>query len=136
MQSTMFAAFEKKQDAENLLHYLESCGVQSAVADLTVAQPENAIPAEFAKYQVMVAAGEEKSALEAAHRTEDGVRLIAPAVHCPECGSLDIIYPNYPRNFLIPFFLRLLAKSHLVDGKYCCLACQYEWTPPQIVKSR
>jgi hypothetical protein len=131
MQSTMLAAFEKKQDAENLLHYLESRGVTSALADLTVAQPENAIPADFAKYQVMVAEPEVKAALQVARQTEDGVRLIAPAVHCPECGSLDIIYPNYPRNFLIPFLLRLLAKTHLVDGKYCCLACQFEWTPPQ-----
>lgn len=135
MQFTMFAAFEKKQDAECLSHYLESCGVKSAVADLTVAQPENAIPAEFAKYQVLVAEGGENAALQATRDTEEGARLIAPAVHCPDCGSLNIIYPNYPRNFLIPFLLRLLAKSHLVDGKYCCQACQFEWTPPQIGKA-
>lgn len=129
MQSTMLATFEKKQDAENLFHYLEARGVQSALADLTETQPENAIPAEFAKYRVMVAQGGEQAAVEAARHTEEGLRLLNPAVHCPDCGSLNIIYPNYPRNFLIPFLFRLMVKRHWLQGKYCCMACRCEWEP-------
>ncbi len=65
MQSTMLAAFERKQAAENLFRYLDARGVKSALADLTFEQPENAIPAEFAKYRVMIAEGNEKVAVDA-----------------------------------------------------------------------
>ena len=125
----MLAAFERKPDAENLFHYLNTSGVKSALADLTLEQPGNAIPAEFAKYRVMIAEGNEREAIDAARHSPEGVRLLEPAIHCPDCGSLNVIYPNYPRNFLIPFILRLLVKMHWLDGKYCCLACRNEWSP-------
>ena len=129
MQSTMLAAFENKREAENLHRFLEGRGVKSALADLTVEQPGNAIPGDFAKYQVFVAEGFERDAFEAAHRTDEGVRLLQPAIRCPECGSLNVIYPSYPRNFLLPALLRFLVKVRFLEGEYCCMTCRHEWAP-------
>ncbi len=64
-----------------------------------------------------------------ARHADEGVRLLEPAVHCPDCGSLNVIYPNYPRNFPIPFLFRLMVKMHWLDGKYCCMACRNELSP-------
>lgn len=129
IQSSLIAAFEKKQDAESLHHFLESTGIKSNFVDLTVQQPENAIPADFAKYQVQVPEDQEKAAEDALHQSEEGIRLLQTAIHCPECGSLRVVYPNIPRNFLVSAVMRVMVKMHVLDGQYLCLSCQHEWPP-------
>jgi hypothetical protein len=135
IQSSLVAAFENKSDAENLHQFLTGRGVKTTFADLTQQQPENAIPAEFAKYQVLAAGGDEQAAEQAAHHTEEGLRLLQSAVHCPECGSFRIMYPNIPRNFLVSALMRVAVRMHVLDGLYVCLSCQHEWPPRRPEKS-
>lgn len=129
LQSTLIAAYEKKEDAENMHRYLVSKNVPAAFVDLTVQEAENAIPPEFARYQVQVPENDEKAAEQAVHGSEEGIQLLQPAVKCPECGSLRIIYPNIPRNFLVSAVMRVMVKMHVLDGQYLCMSCQHEWPP-------
>jgi len=129
MNSTLIAAFEEKQSAEDLTGYLLKKNIPAATVDLTVSTPGNALPSEFAKYQVRVSGEDAAAAVEATSHTEEGLRLVSPAIHCPDCGSMRVRYPEMPRNFVAPFFFRLLVKMKLIEGSYACLTCKREWTP-------
>ena len=129
LQSTMIAAFENRFEAEKLFQLLEDRGVPSTLVDLSVQQPENAIPPDFAQYQIQVQESDEKAAEAIAYGTEEGLALLQPAVHCPECGSLRVLYPNIPRNFLVSAVMRVMVKMHVLDGQYLCMSCQHEWPP-------
>ncbi len=136
MNSTLIAAFENKQDAERLTDYLNSQEVTAALVDLTVAMPGNALPEKFAKYQVRVPGDQAVGAVQVTDHTDEGLRLLEPAVHCPDCGSLRVRYPEMPRNFLAPFLFRMLVKFKVVEGQYACLTCKREWLPDEVVARR
>jgi DNA-directed RNA polymerase subunit RPC12/RpoP len=129
MNSTLIAAFEEKQPAEDLTGYLVKQNIPAAIVDLTVSGPGHALPAEFAKYQVRVSGEDAAAAVQATSHTDEGLRLISPAIRCPDCGSLRVRYPEMPRNFVAPFFFRLLVKLKLMEGSYACLTCKREWSP-------
>jgi DNA-directed RNA polymerase subunit RPC12/RpoP len=129
MNSTLIAAFEEKQPAEDLTGYLLKHNIPAATVDLTVSTPGNALPADFAKYQVRVSGEDAAAAVEATSHTDEGLRLVKPAIRCPDCGSLRVRYPEMPRNFVAPFFFRLLVKLKLIEGNYACLTCKREWSP-------
>ncbi|HEX2748656.1 MAG TPA: hypothetical protein VHM91_11700 [Verrucomicrobiales bacterium] len=136
MNSTLIAAFEEKQSAEDLTGYLLKQNIPAATVDLTVSTPGNALPPEFAKYQVRVPGEDAAAAVQATSHTDEGLRLISPAIHCPDCGSLRVRYPEMPRNFVAPFFFRLLVKVKLIEGSYACLTCKREWSPETQRKRR
>ena len=129
MNSTLIAAFEKQQDAEALAGYLQQKNIHTTLVDLTVSMPGNALPADFAKYQVRAPEPDAPAAVQATSHTDDGIQLMKPAIRCPECGSVRVQYPEFPRNFVVPFLFRLLVKSGAVRGSYACLTCKHEWSP-------
>jgi hypothetical protein len=129
MNSTLIAAFERKKAAEDLVAFLQDKEIAASLVDLTVSMPGNALPAEFAKYQVRVPEDSAPAAVQATGHTPKGLELMAPAIRCPECGSFRVHYPEFPRNFIVPFFFRLLVKSRVVRGSYACLTCKAEWPP-------
>ena len=49
------------------------------------------------------------------------------AIHCPECHSLRVIYPQYTRRSFIPNLVvgTLAALGH--DQEYYCEDCHYTW---------
>lgn len=129
LQSSLVAAYEKKEDAEKMHQFLVSKGLKAMLVDLTVQQAENAIPPDFARYQVQVPEADEKAADESALSSDEGILLLQSAIKCPECGSLRIVYPNIPRNFLVSAVMRVMVKMHVLDGQYLCMSCQHEWPP-------
>jgi DNA-directed RNA polymerase subunit RPC12/RpoP len=129
MNSTLIAAFENRQAAESLAAYLQNQNIHATFVDLTVSMPGNALPADFAKYQVRVPEPDAPAAVQATSHTDTGVNLMLPAIRCPECGSVRVRYPEMPRNFVLPFLFRILVKSGVVRGAYACLTCKHEWSP-------
>jgi len=129
MNSILIAAFEKRQAAEALAAYLLEKDIHATLMDLTVSMPGNALPADFAKYQVRVSEPDAPAAVQATSHTDNGITLMTTAIRCPECGSVRVQYPEFPRNFVVPFLFRLLVKSGAVQGAYACLTCKHEWSP-------
>ena len=129
LQSTLIAAFEIREDAAKLQQFLCEAGLNATLRDLTFEQPENAIPPDFARYQVHVPEAEGPAADALVSSSEESVLLLQSAIHCPECGSLRILYPNIPRNFLVSAVMRVMVKMRVLDGEYLCLSCQHEWPP-------
>jgi len=52
------------------------------------------------------------------------------AVHCPECRSARVQYPQFTRNFLLPNVLAaVLWKLRLAPAEFYCEECQFTWPP-------
>ena len=54
--------------------------------------------------------------------------ILREAIRCPECGSLQVHYPQFAHESLIPnLVMGFLAKIGLIEKKYYCEKCQYTW---------
>jgi hypothetical protein len=54
------------------------------------------------------------------------------AIHCPECGSLRISYPQMTRKFLLPTrFLHLGIIFRLIRHQAYCENCHHVWSLPK-----
>jgi hypothetical protein len=68
---------------------------------------------------------------EQAHRLllqwDAAEEILRDAIHCPECKSLRVIYPQYTRRSLIPNLVvgTLAALGH--EQEYYCEDCHYTW---------
>jgi hypothetical protein len=53
------------------------------------------------------------------------------AIHCPECNSLRVDYPQFTRKSLVTnVALGLIAALGLVDKEYYCEDCHHTWPMP------
>jgi hypothetical protein len=54
--------------------------------------------------------------------------ILRQAIRCPECGSLQVHYPQFAHRSLIPnLLLGFSARIGLVDKEYYCENCHYMW---------
>lgn len=51
------------------------------------------------------------------------------AIHCPECGSSHVEFPQFTRKFIFPNVIGLLSALRLVDKEYYCQDCHNTWPP-------
>ena len=61
--------------------------------------------------------------------------VMSKAVHCPQCGSSRIEYPQFSRRILGSVFFGLLAAAHIIPRNYYCEDCQFTWpdkVPPTV----
>jgi len=56
-----------------------------------------------------------------------GGNLLRDAIHCPECGSSRVEYPQFTRKFILPNFGALLCAIGLMEWKFYCQECQFTW---------
>jgi transposase-like protein len=59
---------------------------------------------------------------------ERGNGMMQNAVHCPQCGSPRIEYPQYTKKFVTPsFHLGLGIALGIIPKEFYCTECQYTW---------
>jgi len=49
------------------------------------------------------------------------------AIHCIECGSSRVEYPQFTRKFVLPGFGALLCLVGLMEREFYCEDCHYTW---------
>ena len=84
-----------------------------------------------------VHSGEEERAhvlLKEWHQTEGALN---DAVHCPECGSSRIEFPQFSRRTLMGALPAALAATGVIAKEYYCEACHFTWpdvvaVPPEL----
>jgi hypothetical protein len=53
------------------------------------------------------------------------------AIHCPQCGSLRIEYPQYAEHSVLTnLALGVSAEAGLVEKDYYCQDCHFAWPKP------
>ena len=58
------------------------------------------------------------------HETEGA---LAEAVHCPECGSSKIEFPQFSRRTLMGALPAALAATGVIAQEYYCEDCHFTW---------
>jgi rubredoxin len=53
----------------------------------------------------------------------------ADIVHCPECGSARVVFPQFTQKFFLPNLIGLLSGVGVVEKKYYCEDCHHVWSP-------
>jgi len=86
-------------------------------------------PAGGARLEVPSSCSERSNQLlldwDAAHR------VLGEAIHCPECGSLHVDYPQFTRkSFLTNVAMGLMSALGLVEKNYYCENCHCMWEKP------
>ena len=71
------------------------------------------------------------------NRTQDFLHAgpadtLREAIHCPDCGSLQISYPQMTRKFILPtILLHVGILLRLIDHQCYCEKCHYMWSLPK-----
>jgi hypothetical protein len=62
--------------------------------------------------------------------------VLARAIHCPDCGSLRINYPQMTRRFILPtVLLHLGIIFRIIHHEAYCEACHFTWELGPLEKS-
>jgi hypothetical protein len=77
-------------------------------------------------YRVQVRRNAAKAA--AAFLAAQKPAVLARAIHCPDCGSLQINYPQMTRRFILPtILLHLGIIFRIIHHQAYCEACHFTW---------
>ena len=122
------AAFNDQGSAQKLTERLRSAGFDSELYDESLAQKWRLFQIEpHAQYRVRVL--ESERALKELESWEAGgsAEELALAVHCPECGSTLVEYPQFSRRTLMGALPAIAASAGIIERDYYCQACHFTW---------
>lgn len=92
-------------------------------------------PAAGVSLEVVASQFEKAEKLLRAWDTTEGV--LAQAIHCPQCKSLHVDYPQFARNSVITNLAAgLAAELGLIEKDYYCEACHYTWPKEASARTR
>lgn len=83
-------------------------------------------------YRVQVRQNEFKRATDFMDRDNNVMAILRSAIHCPDCGSLRINYPQMTRKFFLPtVLLHLGIIFRIIDHEAYCEFCHHTWNLPK-----
>jgi hypothetical protein len=121
------ATFNTQPPAERLVARLREAGFQADLQDESGEQKWklfNLTPR--AHLRVRVNSSEEAAALAKVSEWKDDP-LMAEAVHCPECGSSRVEFPQFSRKTIVGALPAALAAAGVIEQNYYCDACHFTW---------
>ncbi|MCI0352438.1 MAG: DUF2007 domain-containing protein, partial [Acidobacteriales bacterium] len=127
MEPVTVLTFNEPEQAEPLKQRLEQAGIPAAIYDERKLQRVFLCRESLAGIRLRV----DRKNFERArallcdwHRQGGALR---DAVHCPECGSSRVQYPQFTRKFVLPNFGALLCATGLIEWEFYCQECQFTW---------
>jgi hypothetical protein len=127
MNSVAVSTFNKPEEAEPLKQRLEQAGVPAQIYDERKVQQYFFLSEPLAGIRVRVDKEDyhRVKSLLAGWDGTDGV--LREAVHCPDCRSTRVEFPQFTRQFLSTSFYALLCKLGVFDRTFFCEDCQFTW---------
>ena len=130
MKTTILASFDSLAQTAPLVRWLNDQKIPVQVE----ANPSTGrlwfVPRSAAEVHVRVPAGDYEHALRLLRALPPDAQLLADALHCPDCGSLRVEYPQFTRKFVLPNFVGFLSALGLIRRQYYCEACHFTWPKP------
>ncbi|MDZ4817246.1 MAG: hypothetical protein SGI71_13435 [Verrucomicrobiota bacterium] len=123
------ATFNNVEPALKLQQYLKERQFHAQVVDDARLQKYAYFSKPLAKFKVNVDTGQYGSALVQLHNCPLAGELTSEALHCPQCGSARVHYPQITRKFVLPAFYSLLFLFKLIDREFYCEDCKFTWPP-------
>ncbi|MES2570596.1 MAG: hypothetical protein V4710_11155 [Verrucomicrobiota bacterium] len=122
------AAFNHIEPANQLAVRLQEAGFQSEVFDESMEQKWHLFQLDpHAHMRVRVPEPDFERAIAQLHQWEGNNEFLAQAVHCPECSSTLIEYPQFSRKTLLGALPAVAAAAGIIERDYYCNSCQFTW---------
>ena len=119
--------FNEPEQAEPLRKRLQDAGIPAAIHDegklqkyWFISEPLGGVKVRVDKKDYQRA----KNLLDKWDIEEDALR---DAIHCPECGSSEVDYPQFTRKFLLPTAYAILCKLGIAKTEFYCTHCHFTW---------
>lgn len=128
------ASFNAREPAQTLASRLHEAGYDSEVFDESHEQKWHLFHLKpHAHWRVRVSDPQTQGALQKLREWEGVEPSLSQAVHCPECGSTRVEYPQFSRKTLMGALPAIAAAAGVIERDYYCESCHFTWPaePPK-----
>jgi hypothetical protein len=137
MNTIPIALFSSREQARPIQQRLLEAGIIAELHEETALQRLWFVPKKAAGAHIDVAASQFERADKLLSAWDLAEGALAQAIHCPECKSLHVDYPQFARNSLITNIAAgLAAELGLVEKDYYCEHCHYTWPKDASTRKR
>jgi hypothetical protein len=128
------AVFEESNEAQILEDFFKNKGIEARTHNDKILQLLLFLCPPRATFRVQVRHGFLKYAMDLLDAEPDVTAILQKAVHCPDCGSLRVDYPQMTRKFFLPtLLLHLGIIFRVIEHECYCESCHYIWNlPPKL----
>jgi len=133
MEPVTVLTFNEPQHAEPLKQRLEQAGIPAVIYDERKLQRAFLSRESLAGIRLRVDRKDFERARALVWEWEKRDKVLKDAIHCPECRSSRVQFPQFTRKFVLPNFGALLCAVGLMEWKFYCQDCQYTWPRRQSV---
>jgi hypothetical protein len=126
MDPVTVLTFNEREQAEPARLKLEQAGIPATIYDERRLQRVWLVREPLAGIRVRVDHKDYERAQEVL-RGWVGDEVLRDAVHCLECGSSRVEYPQFTRKFITPGFGALLCLVGLIEREFYCENCHFTW---------
>jgi hypothetical protein len=124
------AVFENMKDGQTLEAFFRGKGLAARTYDDKVFRYFLFLRPPRVTYRVQI----QRNYLESANEllNMNAPAILAKALHCPSCNSLQVNYPQMTRKFILPtVLLHLGIIFRAIDHECYCESCHCIWNLPQ-----
>lgn len=126
MEPVTVLTFNEPEQAEPIKQRLDQAGIHATIYDERKLQRFAFVCDPLAGIRLRVDRKDYERAQELVRewgKTDE----LRDAIHCPECGSSRVEYPQFTRKFILPNLAAVLCAVGLVEREFYCQDCQYTW---------
>lgn len=128
----LIATFEDQAPAEKVRDRIQGAGVAARAGSDYWIQIFVYWVRPAATQKVYVKTADFDYTRELLAKWDQDEHLLEAAIHCPECRSVRIEYPQYTRKFLTPLIIEWLISLGAGETNFYCMDCHSTW--PRSVK--
>ncbi len=119
--------FNDMEEALPLKQRLEQAGICAEIQDDDEVQKLWFMSHPVASVHVKVPEAEEEHARHLLKEWDAREGILRHAIHCPECGSPRVQYPQFTHKIAASWIGGLLCALGLMERKFYCKDCHYTW---------
>ena len=122
------ATFNEREPADRIAARLKEAGIDAEVYDESHEQKWKLFNLNpRAHMRVRVHSKDEDRAVALITEWHSTEPALAQAIHCPECGSSRIEFPQFSRRTIMGAFPAALAATGIIKQEFYCESCHFTW---------
>lgn len=131
MKTVPLATFNQTDDARSFQGLLQQAGVPATIQDESNTERFWFLTKPVAAVHVAVAESEFLHARDLMAQWEHEANKVKGALHCPQCGSSRVQFPQVSRKSLAGRLQSVAMALHILPRQLYCKDCHHEWPPEQ-----
>jgi hypothetical protein len=129
------ATFNDPEKAAILKERLEKAGILVEMSDESTTRSLMFFSKGLASVRLQVEKADWDRARKMLVEWDAADGALRDALHCPECKSPRVSFPQLTRKFPMPLFVfSVLVKVGLIDPEFYCEDCHFTWPEKEPVK--